>query len=361
MELNLIAPISKYTSYGYVSQNIIKQFIKHGIKVNLKPIGPIVIDTEAGYSEYIEQCNNQLSDNPNVPNLIIFHHFALKQHIRPNQVNVGFPIFEVNHFNQEEIDNLQSVNRLFITCKWYQRVLDKFVKTHSDIVNLGYDEDIFYSENKDSTNVPSSANTSQVRFLNIGKWEIRKGHDILARAFGEVFKDIDDVSLTLASTNDFIGQDNNKWLNYCKLFVKPEQLNIAPRLDSAVQVAALIRSHDVGVYPSRAEGWNMGLLECLAMDKLCIATNYSAHTEYINKGNCAQIEIFEEEPAFDGQFFFGNGTWASLKGKSYEQLKECLLDAYKTIRERCSYPQPENQINQFTWANSVKHMKQLLF
>ena len=69
---------------------------------------------------------------------------------------------------------------------------------------------------------------------------------------------------------------------------------------------------DCGIFPSRAEGWNLDMLEMMALNKSIITTNYSAHTEFCNKDNSFLIDISETEPANDGKWFFGQGNWAKI-------------------------------------------------
>ena len=62
-----------------------------------------------------------------------------------------------------------------------------------------------------------------------------------------------------------------------------------PRVATQHHVAALLADCDCGVFPSRAEGWNLGLLECMSVGLNVIATNYSAHTEFVEPANCRLV------------------------------------------------------------------------
>ena len=63
---------------------------------------------------------------------------------------------------------------------------------------------------------------------------------------------------------------------------------------------------DVGIFPSRAEGWNLEILELMSCGKHIITTNYSAHTEFCNKENALLVDIDELETAYDGKWFLGS-------------------------------------------------------
>ena len=81
----------------------------------------------------------------------------------------------------------------------------------------------------------------------------------------------------------------------------------------------MIANSDCGLYPSRAEGWNLELLETMAMNKPVIATNYSAHTEFCNNDNCMLVDIDSTEKAFDNKAFVGQGNWAKIGPNQIEQ------------------------------------------
>ena len=70
---------------------------------------------------------------------------------------------------------------------------------------------------------------------------------------------------------------------------------------------------DCGVFPSRAEGWNLEALEMMSMGKWVILTNYSAHSEFSREENSFQIAIEDLTPAKDGIWFDGKvGEWADI-------------------------------------------------
>ena len=69
---------------------------------------------------------------------------------------------------------------------------------------------------------------------------------------------------------------------------------------------------DCGVFPAKAEGWNLDLLEMMSCGKSTIATNYSGHTEFCNKENCYLVDLPEMETAEDGKWFRGQGEWGKI-------------------------------------------------
>ena len=121
--------------------------------------------------------------------------------------------------------------------------------------------------------------------------------------------------------------------------------------DTQNELAQLVANSNCGLYPSRAEGWNLELLECMSMNKPAITTNYSAHTEFCTSDNCYLVNIDEKEKAFDGKAFQGQGNWAKLGQNQIDNIIEHMRFVYN------------NRINtnlngietakKYSWSNSA--------
>ena len=120
----------------------------------------------------------------------------------------------------------------------------------------------------------------------------------------------------------------------------------------------IMRQTDCGVFPARAEGWNLELLEMLACGKSVIATNYSAHTEFCNSDNAMLIDPDGLEQAEDGVFFSGDhGEWASLGEGSKEQLINHMRTFHNTKQTKHELNSAGiSTANRYTWQNSTKEM-----
>lgn len=122
---------------------------------------------------------------------------------------------------------------------------------------------------------------------------------------------------------------------------------------------SIMRQVDCGVFPSRAEGWNLELLEMMAMGKHVIATNYSAHTEFCTPVNSRLINIDNLETAFDGVFFDGQcGLWAELAQEQKDVTIEYMRDVH-TLKQDGQLIANQNGIDtgkQFSWKNSAQEL-----
>jgi glycosyltransferase involved in cell wall biosynthesis len=112
------------------------------------------------------------------------------------------------------------------------------------------------------------------------------------------------------------------------------KIKVFPRMKTHSNLAELMSYSNCGIYISRGEGWNLELLETMAMDKPVIASNYSAHTEYCNENNSFLVDMDEKELAVDNKWFFGTSQWAKIGqnqiDQTVEHMKYCYTNNVKT-------------------------------
>ena len=142
------------------------------------------------------------------------------------------------------------------------------------------------------------------------------------------------------------------------------RVELIERKDTHLEVAQIMGTVTCGVFPSRAEGWNLELLEMMAIGKPVIATNYSAHTEFCNSDNSMLIEIENFEKASDGRWFVGDvGEWASLDQKVMDQLVTYMREVYSLWKKEGEMKN-ENGIRtaqEFSWNNTANLLKGAIY
>ena len=348
--INITAPINNL-GYGVASYNIIKHLASSGEDVQLIPIGtPEPLEG----SEFLKSImyRQSVQDSPSVK---IWHQNDIHHHIGKG-THIGFPIFELETFSDNELWSMAHNERLFVCSEWAKRiVLDHLDWIDVRVVPLGVDSDVF---------VPVSSARQQTIFFNCGKWEIRKGHDILVECFNSAFEFDDNVELWMMCDNPFYSpEQQQEWINLYKNSKLGSKVRIIPRQKDHIDVYNVMKQADCGVFPSRAEGWNLELLEMMSCGKHVISTDYSAHTEFCNADNCNLVDITNLEPAQDGVWFHGHGKWASIGSQQKDQIVEHMRKIHR-IKQEGDLPQNIEGIKtarQFSWQNSAKKFKDNVF
>jgi len=280
--------------------------------------------------------------DPKAPCVKIWHQNQMAEFVGKGK-HIGFPIFELDKFNEVELHHLKSCDRLFVCSKWARDVMYEQlgVTGHTvDVIPLGVDVNIFKPS-------PPCNNQGTI-FFNCGKWEIRKGHDILAGAFKEHLKTHPTSQLWMMCSNPFISEEEeNRWL---QLYSHPN-IKIIPRAETQKDVYNTMSQVDCGVFPSRGEGWNLEVIEMMSAGKHIITTDYSAHTEFCNSENSFLIPIESVEPAFDGKWFFNQGNWGKINPVNITEKMNLVAE---TLSENSVNRAGIETANKFTWQNSAR-------
>lgn len=370
------------TSYGLAGLNILYELTLLGHRVSIFPIGHIDgNDVPVKFHDCLRaSLENAKFFDPNAPSIRLYHQFDLAQHVGKGK-RIGWPIFELDTFNAVELHHLKSQDELIVCSRWAKDVVvangyDKPVH----IVPLGVDSSIFYPK-------PDKSKDKTV-FINIGKKELRKGHDVIIECFEKAFTPEDNVELWMvwgnrildnineaesaAWTNlyansimrekikqqwkvsrDTIQGFNYTWGQYKDAVVKDR--NVREWLPTQEAVATLLNQADCAIFPSRAEGFNLDMLEAMACGIEVITTYYSAHTEYIDRCNSyfMHFDTPKLELAYDGIWFYGQGNWLYIDN---DIKKEIVTRMQFTHREKSMNLDGIKTARQFSWSNSAKKL-----
>lgn len=344
--ININCPING-TGYGVTSLNIVKAINDQNINISLFPIGNnIEVNSEADKTLIQSLLKNNESFNYQSPCLKIWHQFDLSSRIG-NGHYYSFPFFEIDKLTDKEKHHLNYCDYIFVASSWAKKILiNNGVTKPIYVAPLGVDTSIFYEKIKIRLQKPNYV------FFHIGKWEHRKAHDFLIQAFSAAFQPSDNVELRLLPFNPFLNeQETQYWFNMVGSSPLRDKIRIFDRLQTQYDLAEFIDQGDCGVYLSRAEGWNNEIPESMAMNKPIIATNYSAHTEYLTSDNCFLVDVEETEPANDGKWFNGFGNWAKLGQKQFEQTVQHMRYVYSNnIKEN---PSGLITAKKYSWNNTA--------
>jgi len=354
LNVNLSAPINQL-GYGITGLNIAKALTESGHTVALFTISNVEAPEE--YHEMLRPLiSNSRWPDFNAPSIRIWHQYDMSQFVGRGP-KVGFPIFELDTLADIERHHLGHCDYWFVCSQWAKDVLVENLEDslksgdiadRTFVIPLGVDRSIFRE---------NISQRKETIFLNVGKWEVRKGHDILVKAFNLAFEEDDDVELWMLCDNPFNRDEENfEWERLYRSSKLGDKVKVIPRQDTQMDVYNIMSQSDCGVFPSRGEGWNLELLEMMSCGKSAIATNYSAHTEFCDKENCYLVDLPEKEEANDGKWFRGQGKWGKIDDKQVEEIAEHM----KTVHE---LKKKDNlNLNQagidvakkFSWKNSAK-------
>lgn len=359
MSINVLSPVN-FMGYGIFATNTLLALEKIGQNPALWPIGNIEVENE-NREQVIKMMNRRGEGwNPLAPSLRIYHQFSLAEHIGKGK-RCAYTFFELDELKSYEIHHLAAQDIIFVSSVWAKKILENYVQLKDVliyVVHPGVNHEIFYPEQ------PQKAwHDGPTIFLNIGKWEVRKGHYELLQAFNKAFEPTDNVKLIMNCHNpcfqskEEVKKYNSDWTGIYKKSKMGSKIDIIEsRLPTHRDVAELMRSVDCGIFPAKAEGWNLELAEMMAMGKQVICTDYSAHREYAKPDNAHLIEITKLEKAYDGIWFNGEcGNWANLGESQIDSLVVYMRHVHERKQERTSLWNQSGYetMKNLTWENTA--------
>lgn len=385
-KINLTGPINQL-GFGVVGLNALLALQELGYEVAFWPIEPTAYP-----AEHQAEIERALAANKTysalAPSIRISQPNDFTHHVgRGMQVAVTY--FERDRLTEAEIHCLQNQDVVIASSSWMKGLLTKQIRGPKiAIASPGVDRRIFTPNQEPpaqqqtlspaqmvdelssmSVAYPSSNPTSKASldasattFLVVGKWEVRKGHDLLPFLFQRAFTPNDNFRLVLMTVNPFFTQEQHS--AWCRSFAKlGSKVEIHhSRLPDQRSVAKAMLQADCGVFLSRAEGWNLDAAEMLALGKHVVITNYSAHTEFVNRDNAWLVEIDELEPARDGLWFDGFGNWAKLSERQQLQAISHLQAIHKLKQSGrlASNLAGQKSMQRFSWLAFAQQIVQAI-
>jgi glycosyltransferase involved in cell wall biosynthesis len=356
MNLNLITSIDPI-GYGYVGRFILKELISAGVQVALFPLSYAVSVSDDPLNPVRLGLANAGKYDPGAPSVRIAQARTQAEHVGRGK-RAGFPIFELDRLDAAEIHHLKQMDAILVCSKWAAGVVaSSGIDVPIVVAPLGVDRSIFHEEISQRRHLERPREPGPTIFVNNGKWEWRKGHDFLLQAFCNAFTPGDNIILKLLSRSYILSDEGND--SWARVFLGSSigtRVQLLPRLATQVEVAALLADCDCGVFPARAEGWNLGLLECMSMGLNVIATHYSAHTEFVEPANCRLVHVDETEPPPAGDLLWGTGNWGKLGPSQMEQMVHHLREVHR-LKQEGRLPRNNAGIataKEFTWRRTAE-------
>lgn len=366
--LNLYGPINNL-GYGIFTRGIIKGLTNSGVfNFSISPIGGTQAPEDPEEGHVIKSIIESMEWERKAPSLAIWHEFDLNK-FSGNKL-IAYPIFETTKLMDKAKSQLKQMDSIFVTSNWAKSIITQNIGNEVPVFVIPGASDVVELDD----NSTCEKNKNAFTFVNVGKFEKRKGHIELLRAYKEAFSNQNDSRLILHCFNPHIKnfeQSIMQMLTHIGYKVQIHSTDssciIASSGNAIVSIPRrpltkkglfnLYKYSHVGIFPSRAEGWNLPLMEAIKMGVPCIATNYSAHTEYLNEDTKYPQKLllndFFMEKAVDNTYFRGDrGDWASL---SIENIASKMLDIYldyENIQKEFSEAQKIIK-DKFTWENSA--------
>jgi glycosyltransferase involved in cell wall biosynthesis len=356
--LNFFAPINNL-GYGVFSHGLIKaydRYVSQDIALFAVP--------QADFTD--ESINRWMANGARFsksdPSIMIFQAPWLNRFT--GKPMIGFPIFELDIVPDYDLSILKGLDVALQPSEWGKKVLVDHGVRQVHVVPGGYDPEIFQSR---ITLDQKLARIEQngVTFVHVGKFEVRKSSEEILHCFLRATKGcVSKVNFVFHVCNPFDPQ----WFPKVEKILKDygfaqtgTQFSlgsvrvIVPQGRFTNDPSKLYETADFGIWASKAEGWNLPLLECLACGTPCLTTDNTAQADFIRKGIYPAelvLKSQQKEPTRLGGMF-----WPLDHEELISKIKNLIQDPKKYLQmsERCL-----ESVKPFTWENAAKKLEQVL-
>ena len=263
--------------YNLHSYNVMKGLFEKRIRTYYHFIGGTNEDEPESECPFVDDPKTEYGSNK-LPQITICH--GTNNFKNSGAYKIAFSTTEVDGIPHDWVQCFNEMDEVWATSEFSKKAfVDSGVKVPVFNIGEGVDPNYFHPEITPFPNPPKE----KFRFLSNFAWGRRKGVDVLFEAFRKEFSDNEDVCLMLKVLPSFWGHN-----------IKDELKLVYDRKGSAPvyvydielkkwELGRLYTSASAFVWPSRGEGFGLPALEALACGLPVIATNHSAHLEFLTK------------------------------------------------------------------------------
>jgi glycosyltransferase involved in cell wall biosynthesis len=338
-KVGFMSPMDFQSGWGNVAYNILKYSRDRGYEVSW--VGDLVGQADKLITE---ACGRDLT-----PDMAMVWHDQPRAywHGSPFARNIAVVPFETTQIPRSWLTRLNSFDAVVVPCQQnVQMMKDSGVKVPVEMVHWGIDENKFHYLER---------NNDVFTFGHMGHLAIRKGTDLLVKAFEKAFPPhIKDVRLICKTTNR-----SYPFMSHDKRIIVQQPPDLAVPHDELIET--FFKKIDCFVYPSRGEGFGFPPLEAMATGVPAITTNWSGMVEYNNNdiGWTLDYKLVPAEEFTKRVYKEDCGNWAE---PDFDELVERLRYAYEhqaEVKQR-GWLASEFVKNNWLWNQKIGQFHQAL-
>ena len=297
-------------SFGQVSTAILRELKKRNQQIILSPIANQV-DLSAQpedpeFQQWIDQAVNSFTRNHSRDNRIfkLWHLNGSMESFSNEQVLFSF--YELDDPTREELNIIKNNYKVIFSCSETVAKFQSLGCKNVDYMPLAFDDTNFYKTDK------NYFTDDRITFTIVGKFESRKNHEKMVRAWLKKYGNDRRYSLQCAMWNPFLKPEQNNQIAQ-GLMGGQNYFNVvfSGYMHKNEMYNDFLNSSDVVLGMSGGEGWGLPEFQSACLGKHAVLLNASAYKDWANEENAVLVEPSGKRDVYDGVFFH--------KGQPYNQ------------------------------------------
>jgi len=338
--VNLFGPVNS-TGYGthffHWARALVPQLVQRGVESVVVPRGGSISREEFAQNYqptgadnlFGQACEAQATMRHDADvSIMLWHPHQLAEFA--GKFRIGYTTWEGTELRIEELNQLMQLDAVAVVSMWHKAALERMFDAYEGpFKDLNRPPILLWPEGVDASvysPIPMESRLDATAFgplkdssfdftwVNVGKYEKRKGTDLLLSAFSELAQKNKDntnrVRLLLSCYNPFSDRPQGNWQKAISMALQNAGFDtksatvdkekgmvrfshgandnyvvdlIATWLQSKRDIACVYRAGDAACFPFYAEGWGLPTIEAMASGLPTIATFYSGTTEFLCK------------------------------------------------------------------------------
>lgn len=275
---------------------------------------------------------------------------SLDRSIWKNHYNIAFWLWELEKFPKEHIDAIRLFDEIWTPSEFASKSIRKV--TDKPVITIPYHVTVEKDDECDRNffGLPEDKFLFLVMYDTNSTME-RKNPQGAVNAFKKAFDSKNDSVGIVIKMNNPLEKDvaliREQLREYKNVFFITEILN-------KKQVNSLIADVDVFVSLHRAEGFGLVMAEAMLLETVCIATNWSSNTEFMNSDVACMVD-YKMVPVNTKDNIYPDGNmWADA---DIDQAAEYMWKLYEDeVYYTCFKEKAKEYINQKLNMTKIQHI-----